>query len=272
MEDMKKSLLLSLFMLFVCKGYCQIEVRGRVVNERGIAVEYASVWLENDSVGAISDIDGNFVIKVPKGSKNSLTFSHVSYQKAAVGYQTYSSGNELTVVLKDKVVELADVVIDKGRKPKNIMGRGVTALADAGMRGKGRENGIEWGPVLKNKKDMVVSDILLSIKKCTYKECTLSINIYKVNGRKFVNILNKPLYHKVTQDSGRKQLHIVPEETIVLKGKTKYYITVSVVDSDAWGMIYFPSAFRTCYARRIETGKLKKLPVGPAIIVKGMEI
>ena len=146
MEDVKKSLLLSLFMLFVCKGYCQTEVRGRVVNERGTAVEYAGVWLENDSVGAISDIDGNFVIKIPKGSKNSLTFSHVSYQKAGVGYQTYSSGNELTVVLKDKVVELADVVIDKSRKPKNIMGRGVTALADAGMRGKGRENGVEWGP------------------------------------------------------------------------------------------------------------------------------
>lgn len=270
---MKKFFLVNvLFMLCVCNVYSQTAVKGHVVNERGAAVEYVSVWIENDSIGAISDAGGNFVITVPKGSKNNITFSHVSYQKAAVAYQTYSGGDELTVVLKDKVVELTDVVIDKSRKPKKIVGRGVTALADAGMRGKGHENGLEWGPILKNKKDMVVSDILLSIKKCTYKDCTLSINIYRMDGRKFVNILNKPLYHKMTETSGRKQLHIVPEETIVLKGKTKYYIAVSLVDSDAFGVIYFPSAFRTNYARRISTGKQHKLPAGPAIVVKGMEI
>lgn len=189
-----------------------------------------------------------------------------------MAHQTYAGGQELTVVLKDKVVELADVVIDRNNKPKNIVGRGVSAFTDAGMRGKGREKGLEWGPVFKNKKDFVISDILLSIKKCTYKECTLSINIYKMNGKKFENILNKPLYHKMTQTEGRKQLHIIPEENIVLKGKTKYYISVSVVDSDVYGSIYFPSAFRTSYARRIATGKQRKLPGGPAIIVKGMEI
>lgn len=268
---MRKSLLLNLFLLFICKMYSQTEVKGRVVNERGTAVEYVSVWLENDSVGTISNIDGIFTITVPKDSRNDLTFSHVSYQKAGVPYQTYSSGKDFTVVLKDKVVKLADVVIDKSRKTKKIIGRGTTALADAGMRGKGHENGVEWGPVFKNKRDMAVSDILLSIKKCTYKECTLSINIYKINGKKFVNILNKPLYHKLTPNSGRRQLHIVPEETIVLKGKIKYYITVSVVDSDTYGMIYFSSALHTSYARRISTGKQRRLPAGPAIIVRGTE-
>lgn len=265
-----KRILFSLFFFYAAACYSQTIVKGRVVNERGEGVEYVSIGLKEDSVNTISDVSGNFSINVPHGRTNDLVFSHVSYQMADVRHDKYADGNELTVVLKDKVVRLAEVVIDKGNEPKKIVGRGVSALTEIGLRGRGREDGKELGSAFKSKKDCVISDIFLGFTTCTYNECTLSFNIYRVEGKRFTNILNKPLYYKVTQKNRR--IHIVPEEDIVLKRKERYCISVSVVESDKDGMICFPAAFRRGYIRKISTGKRRKIPASPAIVVRGTEI
>lgn len=96
----------------------QTTVKGNVVNERGESIEYVSIGFENDSVGVISDAKGHFVLTIPAGRKRELSFSHVSYLTTEIPYEEYSKSDELTVVLKDKVVELAEVVIGKKNKPK----------------------------------------------------------------------------------------------------------------------------------------------------------
>lgn len=268
---MKKLFLLILYIVSSLVGYGQVTIKGHVINESNKAVEYVSIGFEEDSLGTISDAMGNFIIKIPANRKNNLSFSHVSYQTAEVPYNEYAKGNDLTVVLKDKVVKLAEVVVGKNNKPSTITGRGISAIGDIGFRGKGHLGGAEFGPTFKNKKDYVVSDILLTVKKCTFNECTLSFNIYQIKGHQFVNILNKPIYKKVMRTNDKVKLDVTPDETIVLKGKTKYYISFTVVDSDGYGTINFPSMFRTSYARRVVKGKQRKLPIGPAIIVKGYE-
>ena len=58
----------------------------------------------------------------------------------------------------------------------------------------------------------------------------------------------------------------------MLKGKKKYYISVMVVDSDRYGILDMQSQLKTSYYRVITKGKKRKLPIGPAIMVKGYEI
>ena len=60
----------------------QTSVKGHVVNERGETVEYVSIGFEEDSVGTISDANGNFELEIPANRKNDLVFTHVSFQKA----------------------------------------------------------------------------------------------------------------------------------------------------------------------------------------------
>ena len=129
--------------------------------------------------------------------------------------------SEMTVTMKDKVVELAEVVVGKKNKPQKIAGKAVSGPT-ASFRGKGKVDGTEWGPVFKSKKDYVISDILLTIKGTSYQWCVLSFNIYEIQGDKFVNILNKPIYQRIEKSNGKQRLDIRPEETIVLKGKKKY--------------------------------------------------
>ena len=45
-----------------------------------------------------------------------------------------------------------------------------------------------------------------------------------------------------------------------------------VVDSDRYGILEMQSQFKTSYARSITKGKKRRLPIGPAILVKGYEI
>lgn len=268
---MKKSIVTALLALVCAAGLAQTTVKGHVVNEKGESVEYVSVGIEEDSVGVISDAKGYFAITIPKGRKEDLSFSHVSYQASTLPYREYASGKELTVVLRDKVVELAEVVIGKKNKPQTIAGKALSGPV-ASFRGKGKQKGTEWGPVFKSKRDYAVSDILLKIKGSTYKWCVLSFNIYEVKGGKFHNILNKPIYYRLDNPSTKVQIDVRPEETILLKGKQKYYISVAVVDSDAYGMLEMQSEFKSSYARSFAKGKIRKLPVGPAILVKGYEV
>ena len=272
-----KKLFLSILLAFVAMtGMGQTIVRGHVVNERGESIEYVSIGFEDDSVGVISDIKGHFEITIPKGRSNDLSFSHVSYLTAEVPYQEYASGKELTVVLKDKVVELTEVVIGKKNKPKTIVGKGVLIPGAAfGINPPNSDHPSEHpegGVTFSCNKDYVISDIIVKVIGCTFKQCTVSINLYEMKGKQFVNILQKPIYEKVSQGKDAFDLDIRPEETLLLKRKTDYYLSISVVDSDGPGMLYIKASMKKGLIRRTVKGKTKHLPACPAILVKGYEV
>ena len=271
---MKKTIIFAMLiaiMAIASPVSAQTIVKGCIVNERSETIEYVSIGFEEDSVGTISDANGNFELEIPTNRKNDLVFTHVSFQKAVVPYETYANGQQLTVTMKDKVVELAEVVVGKKNKPQKIAGKAISGPM-ASFRGKGKADALEWGPVFRSKKDYVISDILLTIKGSSYQWCVLSFNIYEIQDSKFVNILNKPIYHRIEKSNSKQRLDIQPQETIMLKGKKRYYISVAVIDSDSYGILDMQSQFKTSYARNITKGKKRKLPIGPAIQVKGYEI
>lgn len=271
---MKKTIIFAMLiaiMTIASPVSAQTIVKGCIVNERSETIEYVSIGFEEDSVGTISDANGNFELEIPTNRKNDLVFTHVSFQKAVVPYETYANGQQLTVTMKDKVVELAEVVVGKKNKPQKIAGKAISGPM-ASFRGKGKADALEWGPVFRSKKDYVISDILLTIKGSSYQWCVLSFNIYEIQDSKFVNILNKPIYHRIEKSNSKQRLDIQPQETIMLKGKKRYYISVAVIDSDEYGILDMQSQFKTSYARNITKGKKRKLPIGPAIQVKGYEI
>ena len=249
----------------------QTIVKGHVVNERGETVEYVSIGIEEDSVGVISDAQGNFTLMIPEGRRDDLTFTHVSYQTTTIPYATYADGHELTVTLKDKVIELAEVVVGKKNKPHTLSGKSWIRTSTAGFEGDCKGD-IEWGPIFKNRKDYLMTDIMVTIDKCEYEECTLSFNCYEIRDKKFVNVLNKPIYKRVTPSDNGTQLSVSPEETVVLRGKKKYCVTISVVDIKGKGKLSFPANFKSSYARHKVKGRMKKIPGCPMIIVKGCEV
>ena len=271
---MRRFLYLSVIFVvlsFPSSALAQTTVKGHVVNQRGEAVEYVSIGFEDDSVGVISDVSGHFMITIPAGRKDSLTFSHVSYQTEIIPYQTYGHVEELEVTLIDKVMELTEVVIGKKSKPHTLSGKSWVSVGVAGHVGNTGES-FEWGPVFSNSKDYVLSDILFSVYECKNEQCTLSFNVYEIHDHQFINILNKPIYQVVSSADNGKLLGVTSSEDIVLKGKHDYCVCLSIVDVQGEGAIYFPLTFKSSYARNLVKGKRYKRPACPAIIVKGFEM
>ena len=267
----RKSILTLLLAFVTLMGQAQTKVTGHVINERGETVEYVSIGIEEDSVGVISDAQGHFTLTIPAGRKDELTFTHVSYQAVTIPYTTYADGHELTVTLKDKVNELAEVVVGKKNKPHTLSGKSWVRTSTAGFEGECKGD-IEWGPVFKNRKDYLLTDIMVTIDKCEYEECLLSFNCYEIKDKEFINVLNKPIYQRVTSADNGKQLYVSPAESVVLKGKKKYCVTISVVDIKGGGRLSFPANFKSSYARHKVKGKMRKIPGCPMIIVKGYEV
>ena len=261
---MKKTIIFAMLiaiMIVVSPVSAQTIVKGNVVNERGEGIEYVSIGFENDSVGVISDAKGHFELTIPAGRKDELSFSHVSYLNAEVSYEEYAKKDKLTVVLKDKVVELAEVVISKKNKPKTIVGKGIPAPGLVGTSGQGSNLGPEGGVAFSCKRSYVISDFLVKISS------------YERKGKQFVNIHQKPIYETLTNDKSKYILDIRPEENIVLKPKTDYYVSIRVVDGfGKKGFLYLNAYMKNGLYRNAVKGKTKKLPVCPAIQVKGYEI
>lgn len=274
LNKMKKAttfLLTALAAIFSLSSLAQTTITGQITNEQGEGVEYATVALAGDTIGTLADAQGRFSLTIPKGKRNDLIITHVSYDRTSIPFSSYSVGKPLSVIVKDRNVKLDEVVIGKKNKMKTILGKTVPGPT-ASFRGKGQQNWLEWGPTFKAKKNWVVSDIFFSIKKSTYSRCVLSFTIYEVRDKEYVNILNKPIYKTVTTTTQKTKLAVQPNENIILKAGKQYYVSVTIVDSDESGILEFNSQLRSCIARRVSTGKTRKLPAGPLITLSGYEL
>lgn len=78
------------------------EIKGTVVDENGEPVIGASVRVEGQEGGVITDLDGNYVIKAPKGAK--VTISYIGYTP-----QTVTAGGR--VQLKEDAQNLDELVV-----------------------------------------------------------------------------------------------------------------------------------------------------------------
>ena len=100
----------------------QITVNGHVKDATGEGIIGATVRVEGQQGGVVTDFDGNFVIKANQGAI--ITVSYVGYQEARV-----AAAPQLEIVLQDDAQLLNDVVvIGYGRAKKNDLTGSVTAI------------------------------------------------------------------------------------------------------------------------------------------------
>ena len=100
-----KRLFLSLVALFLCTlVYAQTEITGTVVDETGEGVIGATVKEKGTANGSVTDFDGNFKLKVAKGTM--LVISYIGYDNVEV-----AAAPGMKVQLKENASELAEVVV-----------------------------------------------------------------------------------------------------------------------------------------------------------------
>lgn len=281
--------LLLAFLLFPVCVFAQerVTVKGRIINEKGEAVEYVQLGVPKLQIGAISTEDGRFEIEVPC---DTVEFFHVSYQPAA--YPVTGPVENAVIVLHEQELPPA-VFIGGNTKEKYLVHPGVKVSEHIGCvdfyRPGGNGKGAELGCIAKVRKPFLIKDIQFTILDNHIPGCVASINVYRIEGdpESFVNVLHKPIYFNIIESDSRQDYSIQPEENILLE-PGKYFISLQVVatDDEAVRKILetpeserHPNALhmftalylKSSYQRYSAMGKMTKIPVNIGIGVKGLE-
>lgn len=94
-----------LLFLFPVAGIAQnIKVKGNVTDDTGQPIIGASVKIPGNTTGAITDLDGNFILSVPQGTK--LEISYIGYKNKYV----IAHSDKITVSLTEDANVLNEVV------------------------------------------------------------------------------------------------------------------------------------------------------------------
>jgi len=265
----------------------RVTVKGRIVDEKGDAVEYVQLGVPKLQIGTVSTADGRFEIEMPC---DTLEFFHVSYQPAA--YPVTGAADDVVIVLHEQELPPA-VLIGGDTKEKYLLRPGTKVLGNKGIISfslqNGRSEGRELGSVAQVRKPFLVQDILLSVHSNHIPGCVASVNIYRIEGKNesFVNVLRKPIYFEVAVSDDPQPFDIQPEETLLLE-PGKYFIAFHIVGYDEqalaafldkpeedrkfWEMsMDFIIHFKSSYVREVALGEMKSLPVNIGIAVKGLE-
>ena len=103
MERLRR-FLMSFMLIFASTIMYAQEITGTVVDETGEGVIGATVKEKGTSNGAVTDLDGNFKIKVEKGAV--LVISYIGYDNVEI-----AAAPGMKVELKENASELAEVVV-----------------------------------------------------------------------------------------------------------------------------------------------------------------
>ena len=128
---MKHFTLKSLFTLFIffitATTFAQTELKGKVADFLTFQpIESASVYIENTTIGSITNADGNFVLKVPQQHlQDTLVISSIGYKSFKVIISEFENGSD--IFLEEDVASLDEVVIVADPRPTT--GNGIVEKA-----------------------------------------------------------------------------------------------------------------------------------------------
>lgn len=120
--------LFTLFVFFItATTFAQSELKGKVADFLSYQpIESANVYIENTTIGSITNADGNFILKVPKERLlDTLVISSIGYKSFKVVISDFENGSD--IFLEEDVASLDEVVIIADPRPTT--GNGIVQKA-----------------------------------------------------------------------------------------------------------------------------------------------
>ncbi len=115
-KSMKKNIFIILF-------FCSIsflgQIKGRVVNVKGVPLSFVSVFLENTVTGTTSNENGDYILQVKKVGVQTIVFQFLGYKTIKKQVNVLAFPFLLNVVLEEENVSLKGITISTKENPAN---------------------------------------------------------------------------------------------------------------------------------------------------------
>ncbi len=109
----------SILMSFICfSSFSQTEIKGKVADFMTYEpIESASVYIENTTIGSITNVDGKFALRVPqKNISDTLVISSIGFKSYKITIEQFENGSD--IFLEEDVASLDEVVLVADTRPK----------------------------------------------------------------------------------------------------------------------------------------------------------
>ena len=116
-----------LIVLLLCTTYTQSQIRGSVTDQKGEALPYVNIFIENTYKGTTSNEDGQFELNISKPGSYAIVFQFLGYktQTKVVDIETFPF--LLDLILEEENINLKEVVINAQENPANRIIRAAIA-------------------------------------------------------------------------------------------------------------------------------------------------
>jgi CarboxypepD_reg-like domain len=127
-------LILGLSVCFFCvNAFAQTEIKTKIVDfSTFLPIESASIYIKNTTIGTISNIDGKFVLLVPKEfERDTLIISSIGYKSFRTAISDFD--DTMDVFLDQDIASLDEVVLVASTRPKtgnDIVLRAIERLSE----------------------------------------------------------------------------------------------------------------------------------------------
>ena len=231
-------------------------------------IEYVNVGIIGKNVGTVSDINGNYALQLdPQFDNDTLMFSCIGYYPSSVKVSDFKNRNNQNIFLKERIFELAEVVVrPKSYKQKTMGVSTKSKIAQAGFE----ENklGYECGIMMKHKETAILETVNINFSLCSYDTIFYRLNIYKVLGSlDFENILQNPIYLKLPKNMVGETVYIdLKQYNITVQGD--FLVTLEHVKNLGSGKLFFCSGLSNkTYIRKTSQGTWETAPIGISVSV-----
>jgi hypothetical protein len=106
--------LFSLFFFFFLNAFSQSLISGEVKDPQGKVIPFATVFLKQNRVGAVSKVDGKFSFSVKNNGADTLVINASGFEQVRKPVQLEGKDQQLSILLKSKVTQLQTIIINAG--------------------------------------------------------------------------------------------------------------------------------------------------------------
>ena len=167
------------FSIFCCccfNAYSQYTISGKIQNVKGEELPYASIYLVHSKVGAVSEENGNFTLKIPEGNSfrklDTLIVSYVGYDLKKIPIYFNNKVLLLNVTLQASPIQLKEIIILPGKEytPEEIVKRAIKQVKKNYCREQVLMNGFYRELIKENDKWVELNEAAIMLTYIPYPQ------------------------------------------------------------------------------------------------------
>ncbi len=198
-----------LFVLLQCalllSTNAQTIIKGRVLKTSNHAISYVNIGIKGKNIGTVSDENGDFSLLLKtENRQDTLTFSCIGFEELSLPIKKITEEQTSVFYLKEKVLELKEVVISSQNPKIKILGtKSTNPLLWGSPTSKEGKDIVEMGKFIEIKKSSELQKLNIYLKGINMDSATFRINFYAIkNEMPAERIIEKNILKKKSLRNG----------------------------------------------------------------------